>query len=104
MRFPAVRQLKSKIATSSVFRSVEYLLSKRGLLKRFSDVEDFVFSEEPEVLQNLKGCEHNLINVRSMFARQLWSREYYIGVTVLDSLIFDAFALTETDDPIRLVL
>jgi hypothetical protein len=67
-------------------------------------VEDFVLCEDSAIRDQLPACEHHFIRIRSALARFLWSREYYIGVSVLDSLLFQAVGHSATNDPLRWTL
>src|SRR5206468_2130801 len=38
----------------------------------------------------VKGITFHFVCVRAAIARELWTREFYVGVSVLDSLLFGA--------------
>lgn len=104
MRLPSISSLRNEIQTVKVGRAIAYLLDRRPDLAEFEDLEDFVLSDAWEVSPRFQGMEQNLVTLRAGLARVLWSKGFYIGVTVLDSLLFSAVAKTEATDPVRSVL
>lgn len=104
MRLPAVKKLVKEIESKKVANALSYLLDRRSELKEYEDIEDLVLSDAWESEQRLQGLERNIVMLRAALARTLWKRGVYIGVTVLDELIFGAIAHSETTDPVRVVL
>lgn len=100
MKLPATRSLLASLTDSKVQRALEFLLSKRDLLRRFVDVEDLIFHAD-DAPDSYKGIEPNFVTVRQAVAKQLWGRGIYIGITVIDSLIFQSVVHSGRDDPLR---
>jgi len=108
-RLPAAKKLAAEIlahknGTQPLSASVTFLLSKRDEMKRFNSIEHFVTVEDPERIPGHSGCEHHLLLLRAQLARELWSRQLFIGVSVLDELLFYAVAHDTTTDPVLRVL
>jgi hypothetical protein len=87
-----------------VSESMKFLVTNRADLEGFEDIEDFVFASGPSNQRYRDAFEHHFIAVRQAVATVLWSREIFIGASVLDALLFRAVAHTLTADPVRLVL
>ena len=86
-----------------VARSAAHLSSNRPLLRQYANVEEFG-TDEP-ASKELRGAQHNLIQVRRAVLRGLWSSEIFVGVSVMDALLFDAFSqLPDGEDPVAHVL
>jgi len=106
MRLPA-KVIASNLLSSKTKNSVDYLIKNRSVISKYRDVEDFVLREEVYTTQTdagkkvLGACEHHLYQVRSKFANELWSRELFLGISVIDDLIFSSFAHTNEDNPIQ---
>lgn len=108
-KLPSAKKLSEKIkilgnGNSLVSNSVSYLLSKRNTLKTYPTLEDFSLAIDTINGNLLKGCEWHFVNIRSKIANELWSREIFIGVEVIDSLLYSSIVNTSTYDPIRSVL
>jgi len=100
-----VREIDSVIDSKRRLReSKAFLLSKRADLRRFEDVEDFAFQTCEGCPISLQGVEHHLLNLRAELARQLWSRQIFIGVSVLDTLLFWAVKDDTVADPVTATL
>ena len=106
MRLPSKRDLKNKLLNRSTANSLSYLLQNQKTLSKYKDIEDFILRDEEWATQTnedpriLKGCEHHLGQVRTRLANELWSRGFYLGLTVLDDLLFSCFAHINSKDPI----
>jgi hypothetical protein len=105
-RLPSASKLaKELLATGSgkkkVGLSADYLLAHREDLKKYRTVEALVLSEDPGAQRLRSGVEYHLVQIRSVLARALWSRQLFIGVTVLDDLLFYAFAHSPAENPLE---
>jgi hypothetical protein len=106
MRFPSKRNLKNKLLNRSTENSVSYLLRNQGTFSKYKDIEDFILRDEEWATQTnedprtLQSCEHHLGQIRTRLANELWSRGFYLGLTVLDDLLFSCFAHLKSKDPI----
>ncbi|WP_437953399.1 hypothetical protein WME98_24025 [Sorangium sp. So ce296] len=108
-RLPASKRLAIKILAARKGRqtlsdSVAFLLAKRSAMATFAGISSFVLAEGPERIPGHSGCEHHMLALRSHLARELWSRQLYIGVSVLDDLLFDSVAHDTTTNPVLRVL
>jgi hypothetical protein len=109
-RLPSTKTLaKSVTGKKKVGQSIQFLLGRRDRLKPFHGAEHFALSlaepDEPSsARQTLDGFHHHLVNVRAAILRELWSRELFVGVSVVDDLLFTAVAHTAEQDPVRYVL
>jgi hypothetical protein len=70
--------------------SAAYLVSKALDLKKYQSVEHLVTAPEDAEPKLRKAAEHHLILLRAQLARELWARQLFIGVSVLDELLFRA--------------
>jgi len=68
----------------------------------FKDAAEFgiVVDERP----NLAPFHHHLISVRAAVLRELWRREMFIGVSVIDEMLFDAVKDASIANPVQHVL
>lgn len=100
-KLPVISTLKQEIETAEVAKSITFLNSKSHELAKFEDIEDFAFQID---LDNppapLKGVDFNFRRVRAALAKALWSRGLFIGLSVLDDLLFSAFRSNVVSDPI----
>ncbi len=103
MKLPATKTLLATLGDEKVERAVDFLLTKRDLLRRFVDVEDFIFHVD-DAPDSYKGIEPNFVAVRQAVAKQLWGRGIYIGITVLDSMIFQSVVHSGRSNPVRNML
>jgi hypothetical protein len=79
-------------------------VSKRNELQRYVNAEDFAVTTVEVCPDDIAGVEYHLIRIRSALAKQLWSRGFFIGVSILDTLLFQVVKETDVDDPIERVL
>ncbi|MEN6543664.1 hypothetical protein [Parvibaculum sp.] len=67
-----------------------YLKNKHNLLSGFESIDDFAVNETALDPKDKRGIEHHLINLRATLARHLWRKEIFVGVSILDMLLFEA--------------
>jgi hypothetical protein len=95
--------MKTRRGGQSVSESVEFLLKNRADLEYFQDLEDYVFASGPTA--KYRGAfEHHALFVRQHLLKVLWSREIFIGPSVIDALLFQALAHRLTANPVRWVI
>lgn len=87
----------------AVEHCVEFVAQHHQELTVFRSVEEFAIHTEEAGTKIQKSLERNLIQIRAHLARELWSREFFIGVSALDELLFYAFS-TNATEPIITVL
>lgn len=97
---PQNKTLARKVRRRAVDQALDFLASKRVLLQKYRDVEDFVFEADFEKDQRFSGIEHNFVVVRAALARTLWANHIYLGISVVDSLVFQSVVHKAAADPI----
>ncbi len=106
MRRISPERLRTKLRAIQVNKkltladSEAYLLGKRAELANYTAIEDFALDENPPDPKAHRACEHHLVQLRRHLARELWSREVFIGISVLDSILFHAFAHDTSTKPL----
>ena len=83
------RRLASKPIPKKVEKALEVVAERRSFLKNFDDFDDFIFRGEDVNRRAAAAIEHNLRLVRTRLARILWSNEVFIGINIIDQLLFD---------------
>jgi hypothetical protein len=110
-RLPAIRRLNDELRGVTIGRrgtveaSMAYLVSQRAELSRWQDIEDLVldaFGDTPSAAS--RPLAHHLLVVRQVLARELHSRQIFVGSSVLDDLLFFSVADTSNDDPLLATL
>jgi hypothetical protein len=100
-KLPAVQRLKREIETPKVSQSLSFLKDKQSWLEKYQDIEDLVFQVD---LDNppaeLRGFEYHFQQVRLALAKALWERGAFIGLSVLDDLLFSSIRMPSPTDPI----
>lgn len=99
-RLPAVAKLADEIrgtGKDSPEKSAAYLLAKRKELQTYQGIDVLAMYSDPEYapggttaneIKKAKALIHHFTHVRSAIAKALWSREIFIGIDVIDELIF----------------
>lgn len=106
MRLPPPKKIADKLLSTRIKNSVDYLIQNRSTISKYKDIEDFVLRDEEyttktdEDEETLKACEHHLFQLRSRFSNELWAKEFFLGISVIDQLLFSAFAHTDKANPI----
>jgi hypothetical protein len=106
MRLPSPISVVKKLQSSKLDNSIQYLIRNRSAISKYTNIEDFVLRDEEyttkteENPKTLKACEHHLLEVRRRLAKELWSRDFFLGVSVMDELLFSVFAHTNENNPI----
>lgn len=99
-RLPALRPLATAISAARVGRrrlvgdSVSYLVSHSADMAAWDSVEDLVLAlhDGDSSSSTARGIVHHLQVVRAELARQLWARHVFVGITVLDELLYTVTA------------
>lgn len=87
-RFPSLKTLQKEIEDKTVTKSLQFLISRRDLVKVYSDLEEYAFSAPDPLTKELKGFEYHFIVVRNQILRVLRAHEVFIGSSVIDDLLF----------------
>jgi len=69
--------------------AVKFLSTRIGFLEPFTNFEDFILHGSELDENKTKAIEYHLWVVRDGLARILWRNEVFIGINVIDQLIFD---------------
>lgn len=90
--------LKTDWSPSQPARAAQnYLKNKHNLLRGFQSIDDFAVDETVLDPRDKRGIEHHLINLRASLARHLWRRDIFVGVSLLDMLVFSAVRDNKAD-------
>jgi hypothetical protein len=83
-----INQLSKEPVGKKTQHAAEIVHSRRAFIQQFADLEDFVL-RGPEVdAQTAKAAEHNMRVVRAGLARILWKNDVFIGIDVIDNILF----------------
>lgn len=77
-------------STRSIQQSEAYLAGKHNQLNLFTTVDDLVTDESRLHESERSAIEHHILNLRAAIARELWSREIYVGRSILDECVLGA--------------
>jgi hypothetical protein len=82
-----------------------YLVAERAQLSRWQDIEDLAldaYGDTPS--PGSRALAHHLLVVRQVLARELYSRQIFVGSSVLDDLLFFSVADAGVVDPLLATL
>ena len=105
MRFPAPKQVVRNLTGRKFRESFNYLLSQQQILSQYKDIEDFILRDEEYTTttntpaKTLKGCEYHLLQIRNYLIRELRARNFFIGISVLEEVLFQNFKI-QNNNPI----
>lgn len=77
-------------STKSINQSESYLAGKHNQLNLFAAIDDLVTDENKLSEAERTAIEHHIITLRAAIAHALWSREIYVGRSILDDCVFGA--------------
>jgi len=83
--------------------SDDFLRAKHNLLAQFDSIEDLVTDEAKLTDSDRKAVEHHILQLRAAIARTLWSKEFYIGRSLLDEYILHTAKSGGGDVPTRVI-
>jgi hypothetical protein len=81
--------LKNRTISKAGQRAITYLNSQRATLAQFSDLEDLILREDENNQVTRRAIEHHLRVARAEVAKILWKNDVFIGIDVIDRLLFD---------------
>ena len=90
MRFPAPKQVVKNLTGKKYRESYNFLLKEQQVLNQYKNIEDFILRDEEYTTKTdtpehiLKGCEYHLLQVRNFLIRELRSRNFFLGISVLE--------------------
>jgi hypothetical protein len=106
MRFPSPKQVVKNVNNKEARDSVNYLIQQQQVIQQYKDIEDFILRDEEYTTNTntppgtLNGCEHHLLNVRNILIRELRARNFFIGISVLEEVLFQNFKRANNNNPI----
>ncbi len=106
MRFPAPKNTVRKITNKKFTESIKFLCNHQEKLSQYSDIEDFILRKEvystktniPEPI--LEACEFHLFRIIDTVLNELRERKFFLGVTVLNEVIFQHFCKEKIKNPV----
>ncbi len=104
-RLPGIKKLAAEInqvrtqGKNTVRRSADFLHSNGEQIAQYGSVEDLAAAELDEDALARASAFH-LASVRAELARELWSRRVFLGLEVLDRLLYRAVAIDRAADPV----
>ena len=84
-----LQRLTKEPVPKKVERAVEVVSARRSFLNNFEDFDDFIFRGPDIDRKAANAVEYNLRLVRARLARILWSNEVFIGIDIIDWILFD---------------
>jgi hypothetical protein len=84
-----LRELAKRPLPKEVARAAEIIVARQNFIQRFQDFDDFIFRGEQIDARAAAAVEHNLLQLRAGLARVLWSNEVFIGIDIIDRVLFD---------------
>jgi hypothetical protein len=89
-KLPASPDLVKK--TKNAHGSISFLSIRRGILDKYQTFDDFIYdlAADPRP-PDLSGFDHHLVVVRDAVLRVLRSNMVFVGPSVIEELVFDAF-------------
>ena len=78
--------------------AVEFVKNNQNFLLQFEDFDDFIFRGENIDKKKTPEIESYLLQIRACLARILWRHEVFIGIEVIDRLLFDLLITNQNMD------
>lgn len=78
--------------------SVEFVKNNQNYLLQFVDFDDFIYCGENMDEKKTAAVEYHLLQIRACLARTLWRHEIFIGIEVIDRLLFDLLITNQDMD------
>lgn len=106
MRFPNPKVVSNKINSKKIRQSLDFLIKHQNVLSEYKDVEDFALRDEEYTTKTnidgktLQACEHHLLNMRVRLNSELRARNFFLGTSVLDEVLFQTFSKCINNNPI----
>jgi hypothetical protein len=115
-RMPSIVPLADRIrgtGKKSAQKSAEYLVAQREAFKLYPSVEDMAMYSDVEYapsgasdvsIKTAKQLVHHFTNIRNALANELYSNQIFIGIEIIDELLFYILRDGSSCDPILEVL
>jgi hypothetical protein len=84
---------------SAVATSVGLVRKQRKFLDQFDGFDDFIFRASEVDPKATKAIEFHLVRARAWLARLLWKHEVFLGVDLIDRILFDIVQDAAIRDP-----
>jgi hypothetical protein len=81
--------IPKKPTDKTVEGAMEVVTARQDFARQFEDLDDFIFRGEEVDAKAFRAMEFNLRRVRAALARILWNHDVFIGIEVIDRLLFD---------------
>ena len=78
--------------------AVEFVKNNQNFLLQFGDFDEFIFRGENIDKKKTAAIEYHLLQIRACLARILWRHEIFIGIEVIDRLLFDLLITNQNVD------
>ena len=89
---PLTDQIKNSLLAevqAAAAASLAFLKARQTDVAAYVDFDVFVDREEDNDRKRGQAIEHHLVQVRAALAAALWQRQVFLGVEVIDRLLFD---------------
>lgn len=110
-RLPAVKPLAHALSSSKLIKkqtrvsdSTAFLMASQPELAAFSTVEHLAVEAYETPKSKAVRLVWHLTEIRRVLARELWSRQIFVGLSVIDELLFYEFTRAGATDPLLGVL
>ena len=78
-------------ATKKIGQAEKFLHAKHNRVSKYETLEDLVIDGEEHLgRSDYSGLLHHMLAIRSEIAKTLWQGEVYVGVSIIDELIFQS--------------
>jgi hypothetical protein len=95
-----VDKLLAKAAAKDLVTATHVITADTPFLNQFEDFDDFIFRADEVDAHKAAAVEHHLRKARAALARTLWGQEVFLGIDVIDHLLYEVYAHA-ADDPIK---
>jgi hypothetical protein len=95
-----VDKLLAKAAAKDLVTATGVITADTPFLRQFEDFDDFIFRADKVDSRKASAVEHHLRKARAALARTLWGQEVFLGIDVIDHLLYDVYAHVSRD-PIK---
>jgi hypothetical protein len=90
----------AKTAAKDLVAATGVITASTSFLRQFEGFDDFIFRGDKVDARVAAALEHHLRKARAVLARTLWGQEVFLGIDVIDHLLYDVYAHT-SGDPIK---
>ena len=81
--------IQKPVPTRAVNEALAYLATQHNTVASYNDIESLVVDGEGDLSDHTyRGITHHLFTIRRELQRILWQKEIYVGISLLDDLIY----------------